>query len=200
MGKRMLIVGVAAVALVAAGVGFTVVRWQAERELRRRSHTFAEAVRRVTKLATVEMDVSNWQLRSDSKQLLGFLPFRCEKTVAVFYRGKVAAGFDVAPQTAAGLRVNVDQTNRKVRIELPPARILYTDVPAPDLVVADGSICNKLTPEDYTRLHTEARAAVEREAVNAGVLTRAETHARELLTEVARPLGYEVQVATTTSR
>lgn len=145
MAKRMLFVGVAAVALV-AGVGFVVARWQAERELRRQGHTLAEAVRRVTKLATVEVDVSNWQLRSDSKKLLGFLPFRCEKTVAVFYRGKVAAGFDIAPQTAVGLRVDVDQTNRKVRIELPPARILYTDVPPPDLVVSDGSICNKLTP------------------------------------------------------
>lgn len=193
MGKRMLTVILSAVAL-AAGIGFMVARWQSEKHVQRQSHSLAEAVRRVTKLATVEVNVSNWQLRTDSKELFGFLPFRCEKTVAVFYRGKVAAGFELAPEAAVGLRIRVAHPTRKVQVRLPAPRILYTDVPPPELVVADGSICNRLTPEDYKRLHIEARTAVERDAINTGLLARAESHAHALLTEVARPLGYDVEL------
>lgn len=193
MGKRKLTVILAAVA-VAVGIGFIAARWQSERNMQRQSHSLAEAVRRVTKLATVEVNVSNWQLRTDSKELFGFLPFRCEKTVAVFYRGKVAAGFELAPETAVGLQMRVAHASRKVHVRLPAPSILYTDVPPPELVVADGSICNSLTPDDYKRLHVEARAAVEHDAIEAGVLMRAESHARALLTEVARPLGYEVEL------
>lgn len=193
MGKRKLTVIVAAVALSAA-IGFMVARWQSEKHVQRQSHSLAEAVRRVTKLATVEVNVSNWQLRTDSKELFGFLPFRCEKTVAVFYKGKVAAGFELAPETAVGLQIRVAHATRKVHVQLPAPRILYTDVPPPELVVADGSICNSLTPEDYKRLHIEARTAVESDAIKAGLLGRAESHARALLTEVARPLGYDVEL------
>lgn len=193
MTKRARVVVVVAVGLAGA-LGFLVARRQGERELSRQSHTVAEAIRRVSKLATVEMNLSNWQLRRDAKQLFGFLPFSCEKTIAVFYRGKVAAGFELAPTNAAGLTVNVEQASRMVRVQLPPARILYTDVPPPELVVADGSICNKLTADDYARLHGDARVQIEREAVSAGVLRRAEQHARDLLTEVVRPLGYQVEL------
>jgi hypothetical protein len=61
-------------------------------------------------------------------------------------------------------------------------------------VVADGSICNRLEPEDYRRLHDEARAAVEREALKQGLLRQAEEHARELVRAVTRPFGYEVEI------
>ncbi len=154
------------------------------------SHTVVEAVRRVTRLATVEMSLSNWQLRRDAKDLFGFIPITCEKTIAVFYRGKVAAGFDLDAPGAIALSI----TERQVRVHLPAPRILTTDVPPPELVVADGSICNPVDFEDYTRLHAEARAALQRDAAASGVLTRAEVHARQLITEIVRPFGLEARV------
>lgn len=188
MIKRAAIVAAIAVAAV-VGVAL----WQNKRDTEHHSRTLAESVRRVTKLATVEMNLSNWQLRSDSKPLLGFLPFDCEKTVAVFYRGKVAAGFDIAA-TPAAVHIAFDHSLKKVSVALPAPTILYIDVPAPELLIADGSLCNSLSPADYTRLHTDARNAVEAEALRAGVLGRAEAHARDLLAEVARPLGYVVEL------
>lgn len=157
------------------------------------SATAIEAVRRVTKLATVEMQLSNWHLRRDAKDLFGFIPIKCEKTVAVFYRGTVAAGFDL---TAAGTLVaSVDaRSPRTVNVRLPAPRVLYTDVPAPELVVADGSLCNRVGPDDYSRMHTEVRSAIERDAVTGGVLIRAEKHARELVDAVVRPLGFDAVV------
>jgi len=192
MAKRWIVVaGVAACAVSLAAL--VVLREQAEHQAQERSHTVAQAVERVAKLATVEMNISNWQLRKDSKQLFGFLPFRCEKTVAVFYRGKVAAGFDLHPKGADRWRVVFNAAEKVVDIALPAPRILYNDVPAPELIVSDGSVCNSLTSEDYTRLHNDARAAVEREAVASGVLLQAESHARDLLTEVVRALGYTLK-------
>lgn len=190
--------GIAVVAALGLGAvaGGALVAWRAhdQRRAERESHTVVEAVRRVTRLATVESTVSNWQLRRDSHDLFGFLPVRCEKTLAVFYRGKVAAGFDL---TAAGsLGVEIERgPARRVRVRLPPARLLYTDVPPPELVVADGSICNRVRPEDVTRLHGDAREAVQRDALAGGLLARAEAHARELVQEIVRPLGYEADVA-----
>jgi hypothetical protein len=181
--------------LAALGVA-AVVFWQRTRGqmLERESHSVTEAIRRVTKISTVEMSLSNWQLRRDEKDLFGFIPVRCQKTIAVFYRGKVAAGFDLAPEGALTIAVNTDSVRKRVEVRLPPARILYTDVPAPELVVADGSLCNRVTPDDYARLHTDAREAIEREAVAADILGRAEAHARTLLGEVVRPMGYELDL------
>jgi hypothetical protein len=188
MRKRLPLVaaGLAVVALVGAAAW----QWQ-RREFEHRSHTVTEAVRKVAKLSTVEMSLSNWQKYSDSKDLFGFIPIRCQKTMAVFYRGKVAAGFDLAGTDGIGMVVTVTQGSRRVKVELPRPRLLYTDVPAPEVVVADGSLCNQVTPDDYTRLHQEARSAIEREAIAAGVLRRAETNARELIDSVLRPLGLE---------
>jgi hypothetical protein len=174
-----------------AGAGFWY--WRArERAVREESQTVVEALQRVARLSTIEMTVSDWRLRRDERNLFGFLPWPCRKTVAVFYRGKVAAGFDLS--AGRGLGVSVERVTRRVTVRLPPARLLYVDIPPPELVVADGSVCNQVTADDYARLAVEARQAIERQALGGGVLARAESHARELLAEVARPLGYQLEV------
>jgi hypothetical protein len=103
----------------------------------------------------------------------------------------VAAGFDF--DAAGGAALTVDPVRRQVAVRLPAPRLLYIDVPPPELVVADGSVCNQVTAEDYGQLSREARRAIEDQAVASGILGRAEEHARSLLTEMARPLGYQVE-------
>ena len=149
------------------------------RQIARESHTVVEAIRKVARLSTVEMNVSSFQLKKDAKNLLGFIPIRCEKTVAIFYKGRVAAGFDF--QEPGGVKLTTVPGTRRLLVELPPARLLYTDAPPPEVVVADGSLCNRLEASDYQTLTAEARGALEREALNAGILRQAEAHARELV-------------------
>ena len=185
--QRVAIVGAALVTVAAAAGGFLWFRAREQARLRE-GHTVAEAMHRVTRLATVEMTVSDWRLRRDEKALFGLLPIKCRKTVAVFYRGKVAAGFDLD----AGTALSVDAVRRHVDVHLPAARLLYVDVPPPEVVVADGSVCNQVTAEDYSRLAGDARQAIEGQALASGILGKAEEHARALLAEVARPLGYEL--------
>ena len=60
--------------------------------------------------------------------------------------------------------------------------------------MADGSLCNRLEAEDYRTLSAEARQALQAEAISAGILRKAEQHARELIGAVAGPLGFQVEV------
>jgi hypothetical protein len=178
---------------VGVGVGAAaLLLWQRDQEARRdrESHTVTEAMRRVTRLSTVEMTISDWRLKQDEKALFGILPVTCSKTVAVFYRGTVAAGFDLDNGAAT---LDIDAVHHKIAARLPAPRLLYVDAPAPDLVVADGSLCNEVTPDDYRRLAGESRQAIERQALASGILDKARNHARDLLTEVARPLGYQLE-------
>jgi hypothetical protein len=200
MRKGALVAGfgaLVAAAVIAVGA-LTLRRLEGER-IERESHSVVEAVKKVARLTTVEANVSSWQLRREARNLFGMFPIKCEKTIAIFFRGKVAAGFDLDRPGALDVTFSTTPGERKVVVKFPPARILYVDAPAPELVVADGSLCNRLEPGDYQKLHNEARAAVEREARNQGVLRQAEDHARELVRAVTRPFGYEAEIQTTSS-
>ena len=195
---RLLIVvssAVLAVTAALAAVGLLAWRRLEARQIARESHTVVQAVHRVARLATVEMNVSSFQLRKDAKNLLGFIPIKCEKTVAIFYKGRVAAGFDFHQPDGPGLNVTTtSDPARRLLVELPAPRLLYTDTPPPEVVVADGSICNRLEPGDYQALTAEARDALERTAISAGILRQAEQHARELVQAVAGPLGFQLEI------
>jgi hypothetical protein len=168
----------------------------ADHRVERESHTLIEAVKKVAKLTTVEMNVSSFELRKDAKNLFGLLPIKCEKTVAIYYKGKVAAGFDLDDKTNLTVTVTAPPSGRRLLVELPAAKLLYVDAPAPEIIVADGSVCNRLEASDYQRMTAEAREAVERQALAGGILKKAEDQARELIRAVAQPLGYEVDVKT----
>src|SRR4051794_20159364 len=96
MAKRGAVVAVSVISTLGAAIGGYLVwqRWR-DRAAAQESQTVVEALHRVARLSTIEMTVSDWRLRRDEKALFGFLPWPCRKTVAMFYRGKVAAGFDL---------------------------------------------------------------------------------------------------------
>jgi hypothetical protein len=98
------------------------------------------------------------------------------------------------PAGALGVTVDRAGDRRRLVVDLPPPQLLYTDAPAPDVLVADGSICNRLEAADYQRLNTEARATLQKQALDAGILAQAENHARELVKSIAAPFGFETEV------
>jgi hypothetical protein len=189
------VVGLGAILALAVFVGGSHLLQRMEgRRLERESHSMVEAVRKVARLSTVEMNVSTYELRRDARNLFGFLPIKCEKTVAVFFRGKVAAGFDLTPKEALAVSVTSSGSRRRLVVDLPPPQLLYTDAPAPEVLVADGSICNRLEAADYQKLNAEARTALQKQAIDAGILGQAERHARELVNSIAAPFGFETEV------
>ena len=192
MRKAVLVSALLGAAVVV--VGLLALRRLEDRRVESESHSVVEAVRKVARLTTVEANVSSWQLRREARNLFGFFPIKCEKTIAIFFRGKVAAGFDFDRPGSLDVAFSASPSERRVLVRMPRPRILYIDAPAPELVVADGSLCNRLEPGDYQKLHNEARSAVEREAVKQGVLQKAEAHARELVGAVTRPFGYEAEI------
>jgi hypothetical protein len=197
MSRKTLISSLSFALLATLGVSsFFYVRDLRARRVEREGHTVVEAVRQVARLTTVEMEVSSFQLRRDSRNLLGFIPIKCERTVAIIFRGKVAAGFDLEDKAALTIEVVNAPAGRKVMVELPQPQLLYTDAPPPHVVVADGSVCNQWDPSDYEKLTAEARSAAQAEALQKGILAKAEQHARELVQAVAGSLGFAVEVRT----
>src|SRR3954452_16521592 len=110
MAKRGAVVAVSVISTLGAAIGGYLVwqRWR-DRAAAQESQTVVEALHRVARLSTIEMTVSDWRLRRDERALSGFLPWPCRKTVAMFYRGKVAAGFDLGD--GRGLDVRVDSAS-----------------------------------------------------------------------------------------
>jgi hypothetical protein len=198
---------IAAVTATGLGLGVGAFGWFAadlrarlgDHRVERESHTLIEAVKKVARLTTVEMNVSSFEQRKDAKNLFGLLPIKCEKTIAVYYKGKVAAGFDLEDKTSVTVTTAGTPAARHLLVELPAPRILYTDAPAPEIIVADGSVCNRVEASDYQRLTADAREAVERQALAGGILKKAEDQARELIRALGGPLGYEVEVKTRAS-
>ncbi len=175
------------------GVLVMLVLRQGGRHTSTESHAVVEGVRRILHVSTVEMQISDYQVRRDSKDLWGFLPIACEKTVVAFYRGKVAAGFSLDDR-AWSLAVDADENRKTLRVKLPPPQVLSVDVKPPELFLANGSVCNGIEPADYARLHEDARRAAERAAVGNGILIKAEFHVRQILAELCKPLGWQLEL------
>src|SRR2546421_2430053 len=76
--QRVAIVGAALVSVAAAAGGFLWFRAREQARLRE-GHTVAEAMHRVTRLATVEMTVSDWRLRRDEEAPFRLLPLKCRQ-------------------------------------------------------------------------------------------------------------------------
>lgn len=144
------------------------------------------AVREVAKLATVEVEVADVVRYEEVKTLVVFdLP----KNATLRLRGRVLGGFDFDK----GLSVTADEASRTLRIELPPPQILAVDEHIEWFDEHSGWL-NPITPQDRTRWTTWARGALGRAAKDAGLSSRAERHARELLTKVAAAFGWKAVV------
>ena len=101
------------------------VAYRARREAHAEEVQILQGVRRVCKLATVEMSLADYAKKTVPKSV--DLPFTKEPEAFLFYAGIVSAGFDIC-DAPAGIVVN--HAERQVRITLPPPRILSIDIAA----------------------------------------------------------------------
>jgi hypothetical protein len=177
-----------AAALAAGGIGAAVVMTQrARREARAEDLVIVEGIRKVCKLATVEISLADYSRRTVPKTI--DLPFTHEPEAFLFYSGVVAAGFDVCDEPA---RIDVDHAARIVRVVLPPARILSLDIKRFETINERSGFLNAIAPADRNGWYGDARGSLTRAALAQGVLARAETNARELFTDFVSRWGYRL--------
>jgi hypothetical protein len=162
---------------------------RAKREAQAQDLVIVEGVRKVCKLATIEVSIADYARRTVPKTI--DLPFTAEPEAYLFYSGVVTAGFDVCDEPT---RLDVDHTNRVVRLALPPARILSLDIKRFETINETSGFLNAISPADRNGWYQDARDGLTKVALAQGVLPKAEAHARELLGDLIARWGYRVEL------
>jgi len=183
----LVLVGVAVIALAA---GFLLGR-RVPASSASGSAPIVEAIRKVAKLATVEIEVADVVKMEEVRTIV---VFDIPKNATLRLRGKVMGGFDLN----AGFTVVADDAARTLHVTLPPPGIVSVDSRV-EWWDERSRWLNPITPEDRTRWSGWARGSLARAAKDAGLLKRSEDHARELIVEASRALGWKAIVTIDTS-
>ena len=169
-------------------VAITTARLAVSRTSRVESAPVILAVRKVARLATVEIAVSDVVRYEEVKS---FLIFDFPKSAVLRLRGRVLGGFDL---DAGHFQVLAQPDLRLVRIAMPAPGILAVD-PRFEWFDEKSGIFNPITPEDRNRWMLWARAALVRSAREAGIQAKSEEQARRLLEGAVEALGWKAQVS-----
>ena len=183
-----MVVGYVALILTIFGTG-ALVAYRARREAHAEEIQILQGVRRVCKLATVEMSLADYAKKTVPKAV--DLPFTKEPTAFLFYAGIVSAGFDICDSPS---QIAVNHAERQVRITLPPPHILSIDIQRFETINETSGFLNAIAPEDRNRWYAEARSALEHGALAQGALDRAQIHAEELFEAFVARHGYTLVI------
>ncbi|HMF44855.1 MAG TPA: DUF4230 domain-containing protein [Polyangia bacterium] len=186
--RRPMIVTYVALILVIFLTG-ALVAYRGSRAAKAEELQILQGVRRVCKLATVEMSLADYAKKTVPKAV--DLPFTKEPEAYLFYAGIVSAGFDICDDKAG---ITVNHAERQVRITLPPPRILSVDILRFETINETSGFLNSIAPEDRNRWYGEARAALEHGALAQGALDRAQIHAEELFEAFVARHGYTLVI------
>ena len=190
MRKRLLFGLLAASAAVLAvlaffAAGYLLGRWRTRRE-GVSSAPVVQAVRRIARLATVEMEIADVVRYEEVKTVL---VFDIPKNATLRLRGKVTGGFDLGH----GFDVEADAARHRIVVRLPAPQILSVDDRLEWFDERSGWL-NPITPADRTRWTLWARAALSRAAKDAGLYEKSTAHARDLFTDAAAAFGWTAEV------
>lgn len=142
-----------------------------------------EQVRSVAQLVTSETTVRDVVVYQN--QRLG-----STKRSLVVVTGKVMAGIDLD----AGSQVDVDHRERRVRVVLPPAKVLGVEVTQMRTYDERNGLWNPFRPADRDTIYHLARQQLISAAGELGVASHAEESARRLLGAMIHADGYTVDV------
>ncbi|MCM3875192.1 MAG: DUF4230 domain-containing protein [Thermoanaerobaculia bacterium] len=194
MRRRLLLGLLAASAAVLAffAAGYFIGRWRTRREAVS-SAPVVQAVRRIARLATVEMEIADVVRYEEVKTVLVFIDI--PKNATLRLRGKVTGGFDLEH----GFDVEADAARHRIVIRLPAPQILSVDDRLEWFDERSGWL-NPITPADRTRWTQWARTALARAAKDAGLLDKSAAHARGLFTDAAAAFGWTADVTVSGTR
>jgi hypothetical protein len=170
---------------LAVGLGYLLGR--RGEAMRADSAPVVQAVKKVARLATVEMEVADVVRFEDVKTIL---VFDVPKNAVLRVRGRVLGGFDLEK----GFSVEADVASRRLTVRMPAPGIVAVDERVEWFSETSGWL-NPITPDDRTRWGTWARGALGRAARDAGLFGKAETYARELFSAAAAAFGWSAETS-----
>ncbi len=142
-----------------------------------------ERVRAVAQLVTSETTVRDVVVYENRR--LG-----STKRSLVVVTGKVMAGIDLD----RGTQVDIDQREHRVRVVLPPAKVLGVEVTQLRTYDERSGLWNPFRPADRDTIYFLARQQLISAAGELGVTAHAEESARRLLGALIHADGYTVDV------
>lgn len=155
-----------------------------------------EQIRKVTKLVTVEGDVSELYNSTKTKEVTLYIPLPArlsfEKSATVQVEGTVLVGYDLEQ-----LSIDVDEVNRIVTLgNLPEPEILAIDH---ELIYRnlEESWFNSFTAEDYSMLNKEAKTRLRDEALKSKLMEEARLEGNTLIDAIrflAKGADFEVVI------
>ncbi|WP_369281959.1 DUF4230 domain-containing protein [Oscillibacter sp. GMB15532] len=146
----------------------------------------------ISELASVSWSYTNMAQFENKNVFYGMtLPFTTKKFILT-YDGEIKAGVDLR-------KAKVDISGTEVHIRLPQAEILSHEIDENSVEVFDekASIFNPFTVEDFTAFQSDQKAAMEKKALDKGLLKEGQEKAADsvaLLLGAALPEGYTLKV------
>ena len=178
---------IGAVALVAAiFAAGALVAHRTRREAHAEEVLILQGVRRVCKLATVELSLADYAKKTRAEVGRSAVHEASRRR----FCSTLAPCRPASTSATAPAGIAVDHAVREVRITLPPPRILSVDISRFETINERSGFLNAIAPEDRNRWYAEARAALENGALAQGALDSAQTHARELFEAFVERHGY----------
>lgn len=151
----------------------------------------------IGELATVEYLYTDAAKFEDPKKLFGKeLPFEfTTKSFVVKWDGVIKAGVDITQVTE-----EADDTEKKIVVKLPKAKILSNDIDDDSVEVLDekDGLFNSIKVEDVKSFDAVSKDDMEQRAIDQGILEKASQNAKEMIehliqNDVTEESGYTVE-------
>lgn len=155
-----------------------------------------EQVRKVTKLVTVEGDVSEVFNSANNREVTLYLPlparFSFRKEAMVQVQGKVLVGYNLED-----MAIDIDEASQTLRL---------SNLPEPEILAIDQNLTfknleeswfNTFTAEDYSAMSREAKEVMRQEVATSRLLESARLEGNSLIETIAilaRSMGYAVEL------
>ena len=190
---RLVLLGAALCVLVGA-VGFFAGRFGggAEEVTQLDAVVLENRLEEISELASVSWSYTNMAQFENKNVFYGMtLPFTTKKFILT-YDGEIKVGVDLR-------KAAVDISGTEVHVRLPQAEILSHEIDENSVEVFDekASIFNPFTVEDFTAFQADQKAAMEKKALEKGLLKEGREKAADgvaLLLGAALPEGYTLKI------
>lgn len=132
----------------------------------------------VSELATMEYSYTNAGKYSNPKQLFGkYVPFTTKSFIAK-WEGTIKAGINIEKTTS-----DINEINNVITIYLPNAELLSHEIHEESFETLDekNGLFNKIEVDDIREFDKESKDAMEKRALENGILEKAEESAKVII-------------------
>jgi hypothetical protein len=114
------------------------------------------------------------------------IPFT-EKSFIFVVKAKVQSGIDLASLTEDDIQI----VDKKITLNLDKAKITSKEILEYSAYDEKDGLFNRVNNDDTLKTLNEFRVRLEKQAIDSGILTKAEENAKMVLSSILRLLGFE---------